>query len=110
MNDAARVSVGDRVADGDKGIEQIQYLKGPGLAGSLLLMVILGSLAQRPAAHKTHGVIRLPVLRSPGQLVNRHDPRMLKLAGDPRLLKEASPKSSIIRALRPELLEGHIAP
>jgi hypothetical protein len=61
------------------------------------------------AADEAHGVKGGLVVRPAANLVDRHDARVLQLAGDLRLAHEARPQGWLAGPFGPQFLERHIA-
>ncbi|MFO0844248.1 MAG: hypothetical protein U0797_17935 [Gemmataceae bacterium] len=108
VDDAARVGVGDRVADRNEGVQQGRQVERVGLAGGSLLVERGRRLGQRAPLDEAHGVERSAV-GGPGQLVDRDDAGVLQLAGNSGFLKEAGGERGVLGPLGPQLLQGDVA-
>ena len=65
-------------------------------------------LGQGTALDQLHGEER-PAIGEGAELVDRHDPRVLELAGDLRLLDEAADQLGLVAVLLQEDLDGQVA-
>ena len=103
VDHAPAMGVADRLADVDEGRQQLLELA---VIGRAAVAVELGDrLAERPAVDEFHRVERMVVLLAAGELIDRHDVGVLELAGDLRLLEEASPVLVVAGLIREDLLE-----
>ena len=71
-------------------------------------MIAVDGLGERAAFHETHGIVRLMIVRAARQFIHGHDSRMLKLAGNARLLEEPRPEARVIHQLRAKFLQCHV--
>ena len=107
MNHAARMRIGNRVADRDKRAEQRDQAEGLFFACPPRPMVISRCLNECPPAHEAHAVERRARPRGGDKFIDWHDPRMLELAGDLRLLKKPAAHPAVLEQLRPKRLQCH---
>ena len=104
MDHAPRVGIGHRLADL---LEDRQEPRaGPCLPGSVALG--LEQRGQGPPLDQLHGEVRPAVGEGP-QLVDRHDPRVLQLAADLRLLDEPAHDLGVALVRLQQHLDGQVA-
>ena len=107
VQDAARMGVGNGVADGDERGQQAHEVQRLGLPLGPFGMVGVDGAGERAAADEPHRVERLVGVCPGSQLVDRHDPGVLELPGQPGFAEKARRDLGVAGLFREQLLEGH---
>ena len=89
MVDATHVRVADRVADIDHRRQQARQLERVDFTAASAVMELRDRLLERLATHEAHRVVGTGHVGIRGQVVDRHDARVLQLSGDLHLAPQS---------------------